>query len=450
MGLKLPEPFIERIKNELGGEAQKFLDKLMTNPPISIRRNPLRISTNELPIDTVIPWESDSFYLTERPSFTYDPSFHAGAYYVQEASSMITGQLIDQIQDKQNLELVIDLCAAPGGKTTHALSKLNKDVFVLANEVTSVRLGALRQNVIKWGHSNAAVINYPVDTIANTGIQADLLLIDAPCSGEGLFRKDHDAVDHWNAENLRKCEIRQTDILSHAATLVKMGGYLIYSTCTYNSGENIKQLADLIKSGYFEIEKINHEKSWGLTEIIEGEAIGYQCYPHKVRGEGFFIALLKRTDKLSENTNSNYFKPKSAFHALSKEEASLLPEFLTGYQDEIQIDKESNMFYAPHALQSQQQFMNIRPLFELGAIKGRDFIPAHGISMLDEFKRLYPKLELNKDQAIKYLKKDTFTIENYEQKGWHYATYHGNNIGLVKILENRINNYLPVNLRILK
>jgi len=450
MGLKLPEPFIERIKNELGGEAQKFLDKLMTDPPISIRRNPLRISTNELPIDTVIPWESDSFYLTERPSFTYDPSFHAGAYYVQEASSMITGQLIDQIQDKQDWELVIDLCAAPGGKTTHALSKLNKDVFVLANEVTSVRLGALRQNVIKWGHSNAAVINYPVDTIANTGIQADLLLIDAPCSGEGLFRKDHDAVDHWNADNLRKCELRQTDILSHAATLVKMGGYLLYSTCTYNSSENIEQVCELMNSGYFEIEKINHEKSWGLTEIIEGESIGYQCYPHKVRGEGFFIALLKRTDKISENTNSHSFKPKSAFNALSKEEIILLPDFLSTYIDEIQIDKEGNMYYAPNALQIQQQFMNIRPLFELGAMKGKDFIPAHGISMLDEFKEVYPKLELSKEQAIKYLKKDTFTIDNYEQKGWHYATYLGNNIGLVKVLENRINNYLPVNLRILK
>ena len=451
MGIKLPDDFVKRMEATLGDEAADFFTALDDKPPVSVRFNPERNKENEyLPIANEVPWESDAFYLSERPSFTYDPSFHAGLYYVQEASSMMIGQIIDQLPGKADMNLALDLCAAPGGKTTHLLSKLPENIFVLANEVTSTRLGALRQNIIKWGHPNAAVINYPVETIAGTGIQADIVLVDAPCSGEGLFRKDSESINHWNEKNLVTCEVRQRDIMFYTPQLVKEGGYLIYSTCTYNPGENIAQIKSCIAGGYFEIVPLDMSHIPGLITINENHSIGYQCFPHKIKGEGFFFACLRRTDKTFTSVLSKKIKPEGGYRKLNKEELINLPPFILELQSNILVDKNLNYFYAPDALFDLQHYMNIRPLFELGTLKGRDYIPAHGMSMLKKFENVYPVIELSYEDAIRFLKKETIDVVISEHIGWAYVSYKGNRIGLIKILQNRINNYLPVNLRILK
>lgn len=451
MGLNLPEAFIKRMKEKKGFASDQFFKALEGQTPVSIRKNPGRIfDTSYLPLGEQVPWESDAFYLSERPSFTYDPSFHAGAYYVQEASSMLVGKVLDQISEKEKWSLVMDLCAAPGGKSTHLLSKLSLSTLVLANEVTSARLGSLRQNMIKWGYSNVAVTSYSVEQIARTGLQSDLLLLDAPCSGEGLFRKDKESISHWNHSNLEKCEVRQRDILQYAPSLVREGGYLIYSTCTYNPGENIEQIQNCIENGYFESIQLDFESSWGVETIDEGGSLGYQCYPHRVRGEGFFISLLKRTSKPAEIQGNKKALPDSSFRSLSRDEKNNLPDFLNKYADQLLLDKEENYYFQPESATDISGLINIRPLFELGQKKGKDFIPAHGLAMLIEFKEVYPHLELSYDDAIRFLKKETITFDVNHRKGWHFVTYKGNNIGIVKVLDNRINNYLPTNLRILK
>lgn len=451
MGIKLPDAFIKRMEEIPDFSSDRFFEVLNSEAPVSIRKNPIRqFDKSYLPLDEKVPWEPDAFYLRERPSFTYDPSFHAGAYYVQEASSMLVGYVLDQIEDKDNWTLAMDLCAAPGGKSTHLLSKLSSSVLVLSNEVSSARLGSLRQNMIKWGHSNVAVTSYSVEQIAKTGLQADLLLLDAPCSGEGLFRKDKDSISHWNSSNLEKCELRQRDILQFAPALVKEGGYLIYSTCTYNPGENINQILDCVDNGYFETIPLEFEKTWGIEIIEEQGSLGYQCYPHKVKGEGFFIALLRRTGKAFKMQGFKNVLPDSNFRSLSKEEKVGLPEFLVEFDDQLLMDKESNIYFHPSIVSEIGSLINIKPLFELGQKKGKDFIPAHGLAMLKEFKDVFPAIELTYDDAIRFLKKETLTPEASYQKGWHFVTHKGNNIGLVKVLDNRINNYLPTNLRILK
>ncbi len=448
MPVSLPEKFISRMRAQLQEEYHLFIEALNEEPPVSIRLNRGRHFT--IPEKSApCAWEINAFYLKERPSFTYDPNFHSGAYYVQEASSMLIGRVLDML-DMSYWNLIIDLCAAPGGKTTHLLDKCPESVFVLANEVVKTRLGALKHSLIKWGKSNCAVISHSVENIAATGLNADLVLVDAPCSGEGLFRKDNESIKHWSEKNLSICQHRQEDILSHVPVLVKEAGYLIYSTCTFNPYENIEQLNKLVESGYFESLPIDLNQEWGIEKVSGKDAVGYQCYPHRVRGEGFFFSLLKRTGKIFPKSDYKNFHQKSNFKKIGKEILKNLPDAIKQMEDQLVIDEENTIHLLPPELQVLQKMLHVKPLFELGSIKGKDFIPAHQLAMLAEFDCLYPKLELSLDQAIQFLKKQDIQLEKDHVKGWHIVTYNTNPLGFVKILDGRINNYYPGSYRILK
>lgn len=227
--------------------------------------------------------------LDQRPAFTLDPLFHAGLYYVQEAGSMLIEYFFAPHLEQLTSATVLDACAAPGGKSTHLLSLLDKNSVLVSNEIIPNRNKTLRYNLAKWGSANKIITQSEPDRLAGTQARFDLIVVDAPCSGEGLFRKDPDAITEWSAERTLQCEQRQENILKTLYPLLKEGGLLLYSTCTYNPGENDQQIDTLLRTGQFEV----------LTGVppsgIEATKFGWQAYPHNVKSEGFYCSLLLYT-----------------------------------------------------------------------------------------------------------------------------------------------------------
>ncbi|MEX2233333.1 MAG: RsmB/NOP family class I SAM-dependent RNA methyltransferase, partial [Cyclobacteriaceae bacterium] len=261
----LPVKFEESIHRKLGGALPGFLKSLQEPPPVSIRIHPVK-SQHQI-ADERVPWSKYGEYLPTRPQFTLDPLFHAGSYYVQEASSMFLEQALKQSVNLDQSLNVLDLCAAPGGKSTHLLSLLNRDSLLVSNEAIRSRASILSENIQKWGYPNTIVTNNdPADFRKLKGF-FDVIVIDAPCSGEGLFRKNPDAMDEWSPENVQLCAGRQKRILSDAWDSLRENGVLIYCTCTYNESENEDNLRWLQENYSVEFLKLSTDPSWGVDEV---------------------------------------------------------------------------------------------------------------------------------------------------------------------------------------
>jgi len=289
----LPQAFLNRIKHQFADQFESFVEAIDQAPAVSLRTNPakFRVSTNA----EKVPWCKNGIFLNQRPSFTLDPLFHSGAYYVQEASSMFLEQAFQQTDNSTN-RIVLDLCAAPGGKSTHLLSLMDPSGLLVTNEVIRSRVSILNENIRKWGHQNVVVCNNdPADFSALEGL-FDLILIDAPCSGEGLFRRDASAIEQWSVENTNMCATRQRRILADVWTSLKSGGYLIYSTCTFNPAENEENLQWLAENNELESIQIHLEESWGIEEVNCNGLFGYRFLPHHVKGEGFFHTRIRKKD----------------------------------------------------------------------------------------------------------------------------------------------------------
>ncbi|MFQ3579194.1 MAG: RsmB/NOP family class I SAM-dependent RNA methyltransferase, partial [Bacteroidales bacterium] len=243
----LPQAFWNEI-NEITDNKQAIFEESLTMPsPVSIRKNPIKL--HDLPTGRPIPWCKNGFYLSERPVFTLDILFHAGTYYVQEASSMILEQVFEQILYKTSeSKLILDLCAAPGGKSTHILSLINENDLLICNEIDKKRASVLKENIVKWGRSNVLITNNNVEDFEKYGEMFDVIFVDAPCSGEGMFRKDSFAVEQWSESLVNTCSLRQSQITQTAWQTLKTGGLMIYSTCTYNRKENEHIISQLLEN----------------------------------------------------------------------------------------------------------------------------------------------------------------------------------------------------------
>ena len=289
--MELNAEFITRTK-QLFGEARfdAFVSALSLAPVVSVRYNREKITVPES-IDAV-PWATDAAYLAERPLFTGDPLFHSGCYYVQEASSMFLEQAIRQYVDGPVRAL--DLCAAPGGKTTHLLSLLPKGSLLVSNEPMSLRAQLLAENVIKWGNPAAVLTrNMPAD-FSQLRNFFDVIVVDAPCSGEGMFRKDDFAVQQWSVGNVMQCAARQREILQDVWEALRPGGLLVYSTCTFNREEDEDCVAWIAEELGAEVLPIETEQQWGITgnQTETGHPV-YRFIPGYTIGEGFYMSLLR-------------------------------------------------------------------------------------------------------------------------------------------------------------
>jgi 16S rRNA C967 or C1407 C5-methylase (RsmB/RsmF family)/NOL1/NOP2/fmu family ribosome biogenesis protein len=425
---------------------ESFIQSIDQAPAISLRTNPRKFS---LPISAErIPWCETGIFLNERPSFTLDPIFHSGAYYVQEASSMFVEQAFRQIEHGKD-RIVLDLCAAPGGKSTHLLSLMDSSDLLVANEVIRSRVSVLEENIRKWGHQNVVVCSNDPADFSNLDGLFDVILVDAPCSGEGLFRRDASAIQHWSVDNTNLCSTRQRRILADIWPSLKNGGYLIYSTCTFNPSENEENLKWLAENNEVESIRIPLQGNWGVEEIETNSLFGYRFLPHKVKGEGFFLTLIRKKDG-----NDSYSIPKKI-----KSRLEIMPKQFTEVRN--WLNTSDSEFFAksefliafpeskiPVLNAISEQLRVISFGLPVAQFKKNDLLPEHTFALsVDRNPDIFESIELDLRDALFFQKKDEIRI-NSATKGWLLVQFQDVPLGFVKNLGNRANNYFPKEWRI--
>jgi len=442
--------FILTIKNSVS-DWEKFIEvHNQAEVRTSIRENPAKSLGGETRTQKRrIPWAEHGYYLNQRPSFTLDPLIHAGAYYVQEASSMLLEQAVKQAVDLAQPSIVLDLCAAPGGKSTHLLSLLNADSLLISNDVIRSRASILSENIQKWGYENVVVTNNdPQDFKKLTGF-FDLIVVDAPCSGEGLFRKEPEAMNEWSEENVMLCSQRQQRILADVLPALKQEGILIYSTCTYNEKENEDNLVWLDEQMDVDFVQLKLEASWGIEEVKKGRMVGYRCYPHRVSGEGFFISVMRK--KSPEETI--IIRSKNSFQGATKKNKEALSDWLLPHEAELVMLNEL-IVSLPSKYITEIDFLSrtLKTVLKGTAIttqKHDKFIPEHSLALSIHLNKSNFKIvELTLEQALAYLRKEVLMIGEGE-RGFALVTYQNTPLGWVNLLGNRVNNLYPSGWRIL-
>ncbi|GJG33710.1 hypothetical protein PRMUPPPA20_18190 [Xylanibacter ruminicola] len=325
--VNLPADFVAETRRIMGDERyNRFVGAFDEEAPTSIRVNP-RIAIDHGPLtmdhsDSQVPWCSEGYYLNDRPQFTFDPLLHAGCYYVQEASSMFVTHILRNVQCSMvNVQCALDLCAAPGGKSTALRSVLPDDCVLISNEPMGNRAQILLENVTKWGGPNHIVTNnYPRD-FRKAKLKFDLILCDVPCSGEGMFRKDPNAISEWSAQNVEKCWQLQREIVADAWECLNPGGLLIYSTCTYNTKENEENIRWILDTYDAQVLDIPVDPSWNITgSLLQGfnEPV-YRFIPGITRGEGLFVCALRKRGNSGSTKNCKLSIVNSQLKVLSAE-----------------------------------------------------------------------------------------------------------------------------------
>lgn len=441
----LPVAFEDRMKLTLGNEWNAFTQALQTTAPTSIRINPFK---NHVAAGEQVPWSKWGMYLSERPKFTLDPVFHAGAYYVQEASSMFLEQAFHQATDLTKKLRVLDVSAAPGGKSTHTLSLLNNESLLVANEVIRSRATILAENIQKWGCSNAIVTNNDPEDFTRLSGFFDVIVVDAPCSGEGLFRKDPNAMKEWSPENVDLCGKRQRRILADVWPALKQDGVLIYSTCTYNRFENEETLQWLREQQDAESIELKTETAWGIDHVVENGIHGYHFYPHKVKGEGFFLSVIRKKGGAQE---LNLKARKGLTAPVKKIEEEL--KTWTTLNDPKFFTWNETAFAIPGSIYKETAFLLDHLKFvqagtALATIKHDKLIPEHAAALAIHLNRdNFQQLEVPEDDALKYLRKEAMSAQA-DKKGYTLITHRGIPLGWVNALDNRMNNLYPKEWRI--
>lgn len=447
--VKVPAQIITELSTNFKIDVTAFGDAHAKNAPVSVRLNPAKPAC-AFSFATNVPWAGNAYYLHERPVFTNDPLFHAGCYYVQEASSMFVEQAIKQTVDLDSKIVALDACAAPGGKSTLAASLLNEKSLLVSNEVISTRVPSLVHNMAKWGTANSIVSNNDPKDFSRLPEFFDVMVVDAPCSGSGLFRKQEDAIEHWSEENVKHCSLRQQRILNDLIPALKENGILIYSTCSYSKEENENICDYLCNEFSLESVRLKIEKEWGITETIsEKKAYGYRFFPHLTEGEGFFLSCFRKVTgeggkERSKNRN---------FERLNKDETLAVKQFVNGNNFEfINHDGEIIGFHRDVTDQVKMilSALKIKKMpVHLGELKGKDFIPHPYTAYQTFLSENVTRVEVDIDTALKYLRKQNFVLEK-QTKGFTLLTHKEYGLGWLKNLGNRINNYYPAEWRILK
>ena len=454
--MELPGIFLDSIKEVKGFDEEAFKKVHQSGEQItSVRKNPEKTFNNQSSIFNAqleqVPWNTKGYYFAERPSFTADPLFHAGAYYVQEASSMFLEQALKQTVDLLQPVKILDLCAAPGGKSTLIQSLISAESLLVSNEVIKTRINVLSENITKWGAANVIVTNNDAKDFKRLENYFDVIVIDAPCSGSGLFRKDAAAINEWSLNNVQGCSQRQQRILADVFSSLKENGIIIYSTCSYSTEEDEAICDWIIKEFKVESVQLKIEESWDIvetqSEIYKG--FGYRFYPDKVKGEGFFIAAFINRQFANGNTQSENRKTEK----VSKNEMEVLKPWLKNADDFFFIKQNEDIIAMPLHLHNDlaaiQNSLYIKKAgVKMGAVIRDELIPHHELALSTIISKGIPSIEVDLQTALQYLRKQEIKIK-YSLKGWALIKYQQLPLGWVKILPNRINNYYPKEWRIL-
>ncbi|MBR6595643.1 MAG: RsmF rRNA methyltransferase first C-terminal domain-containing protein [Oscillospiraceae bacterium] len=364
----LPEAFLERMKNQLGEEYEAFLLSLERPRAVALRYNPLKGEAPAMDFAQAnVPWEMLGFYYDPDARPGLHPYHEAGVYYLQEASAMAPVALLDP----QPGEKVLDLCAAPGGKTTQIAGRMKGEGFLLCNEINPKRAKILSRNIERMGVSNALVTNeHPERLAARFPGFFDRVLVDAPCSGEGMFRKEEAAVTDWSQETVEMCARRQTEILHSAVQMLKPGGRLVYSTCTFAPEEDEMAVAAFLES-HPEFTPEILDAPW--FDTVENG--GHRLWPHKLLGEGHFAAVLRKT-----GGDAGDIAPMTG-EKLPKEWTSFAKDLKITLPEGKAVFFGQNLFWAPAELPDMKGLKVMRPGLELGEVKKGRFEPAHALAL---------------------------------------------------------------------
>ena len=441
----ISDEFVRQMQSVLPDEIEAFLAAMREEPVVSIRLNRRKIGACEYS-EKRVPWCDYGYYLPQRIAFTFDPAMHGGVYYVQDASSMFICHVVRQLMGDRPTAY-LDLCAAPGGKSTAAIDALSDDSFVVCNEIDKTRARILWENVVKWGAPNCAVTNGSADRLGLLRNCFDVIAADMPCSGEGMFRKDDEARAQWSPSLVEQCAARQRKIATDVWDALKPGGYFIYSTCTFNRSEN-EETADFIArhlgADYVDV-AIDPE--WGIANGIVSSGRCYRFFPHRVNGEGLFVAVLqKRGSEKEQKANQKEERRTRRNCPVGKWIKN--PELL-----EFEMDNDGcNAIPAKYA-----KFVGrLRSVVDVLAVgvriaekKGKDLAPAHALSQSVILNRdAFPEIELGYADIIKYLRGETIALSGNDARGYALATYRGRVAGFMKNLGTRANNCYPKEWRI--
>lgn len=466
--MNLPSDFITYTRQLMGDELYSRLEEGLDSQesPVSIRLNPFKaqsLDVTEGLYNCTVPWCSTTGrYLRERPNFTFDPLLHAGLYYVQEAASMIVDHIVRTFINQP--VRMLDLCAAPGGKSTALRAALPEGSVLFSNEPMRTRAQILSENLQKFGHEDVIVTNnYPRD-YRKAGIMFDAILADVPCSGEGMFRKDDGARAEWSQQNVDNCWQLQREIVSDIWKCLQPGGLLIYSTCTFNAHEDEENVEWIASELGADIIELPIKESWNITPAVVGNAPVCRFLPGISRSEGLFVAVLRKhgeSETTTLNASATNSKPKKDRKNQRKQtaqggkqqstdtmQALRTPDNFTARRngDEIvAIPKRWADTY--DAAASTLKIMHAG--VTLGTEKGRDIIPDQSLALSRQLNiDAYPQVELSYAEAINFLRKEAVTLPEGTPRGFVVVTYLGYPLGMEKNIGNRANNLYPTEWRI--
>ena len=450
----LPQEFTTYTRALMGDELyEKLHAALEQEPPVSIRLNPFKTINGETEVcnvDEGVAWSDNGYYLSGRPNFTFDPLFHTGAYYVQEASSMFVAWIVKQLIHSPIT--MLDLCAAPGGKSTALRSALPQGSLLFCNEPITQRASILAENVQKFGHPDMVVTSNFASDYRKSGLQFDAILADVPCSGEGMFRKDAGAIAEWNETNVEHCWRLQREIIADIWPCLKPGGLLIYSTCTFNDKENERNVEWIAKElgAIPDLPPIPSE--WNITRSIGSDLPACRFIPGVSKGEGLFLCVLRKS---LEDDIAHEEKRKRTQKSMGPK--NKLPEMPQWLNADLAFDTHQingNI----HAIPSQWTSLLDKASTALRIVhagvalatpKGKDLVPhpalAHSIALNTN---AFNKCELDYDSAIAFLRREAITLTPETPRGYVLVTYQGMPLGFVKNIGNRANNLYPQEWRI--
>lgn len=457
--MQLPEKFVERMERELGhDEAKALCEALATEPTTSVRLNPQKMTQPRWEAHKV-GWSRWGYLLSERPSFTLDAYFHAGAYYVQEASSQFAGYIMSQaLGGVQACEgkYILDMCAAPGGKSTHYATLVGEDGLVVANEINRSRAAVLADNARKWGLGNMVVSCNDSSRFQQIEEWFDAVAVDAPCSGEGMFRKLDEAQEQWSEANVAMCAERQWEIVQNGFAALRPGGVLMYSTCTFNRSED-EQILERMMAAYGdeleEVEDVAVDDSWGVVVGRVGAFQTFRFFPHKLAGEGMFMAVARKAGESSKRRNA---KPRrQIISAVERRDAEELSRWVKN-PSEMRFFSAGEMLYGCRKVHyaAIESLSGVLSVIYSGVAMGQIFKgrlkPDGALAMYVGMNRAAVKCcEVDEMTVLRFLRKQDVEAEQFAE-GLNLVVFEGKALGFVKRIGARVNNMYPNSLRILK
>lgn len=457
--MQIPEAFIQYTREMMGDERWRTLSSaLEEESPVSIRINPFKCHTAKESLalyDGNVPWCSHGIYLKQRPNFTFDPLLHTGVYYVQEAASMFLDLILRQYAT--DTTMMLDLCAAPGGKSTVARTALPDGSLLFSNEPMRNRAQILAENIQKFGHPDVIVTNNYASDYKKSGLKFDVILTDVPCSGEGMFRKDEGAVNEWSTSNVENCWKKQREIVSDVWDCLLPGGILIYSTCTFNTKEDEENVRWIAEEFDAEILNIDIDGDWGIQKSLmpSFDQPVYRFIPGITRSEGLFMAVLRKS--ADDDLHAERQKKGKRTKGKGQQKASMtLPnKTWIEHPDTFDIVQHGTSYAAiPKKWKdcydaAAQSLKIVHAGIEIGEQKGKDIIPAQSLALSTSLNaEAFPKAALTYTEAISFLRKEPVLLPVDTPKGFVLLTYKGIPLGFEKNIGNRANNLYPAEWKI--